>query len=184
MEMKAKVGDDIVLTKWIALEGTSVIAKEKEELLKERFPHFLLQTAKNFDNYLSIFSELEIAEDFQASFVWEVSEGGIYAALWNLVRTSEIGFEVDLKAIPVRQETVEICEYFRLNPYQLRSNGCALITINNSRQLIRKLEQAGIPACCIGSCVDGKAKSIITGEDIAHLERPKKDELYKICREW
>ena len=36
-----KPGQDIVITKWIGLEGTSIAAKEKEAELLERFAHLL-----------------------------------------------------------------------------------------------------------------------------------------------
>ena len=85
-----------------------------------------------------------------------------------------------MKAIPVRQETVEICECFRLNPYQLISSGCMLMTSGDGRKLVRDLEQAGIKATLIGRCMEGKAKKVVNGEDTAYLERPKTDELYKI----
>ena len=110
----------------------------------------------------------------------DVTEGGIYGALWELAEASGVGLEIDLKKIPVRQETIELCEYYRLNPYQLISSGCMLMTASDGRRLVRDLEKAGIHATLIGRCVDGKAKKILNGEDTAYLERPKTDELYKI----
>lgn len=44
-----------------------------------------------------------------------------------MAEASGIGLEVDLKSIPIRQETVELCEAFRLNPYLLISSGCMLM---------------------------------------------------------
>ena len=52
-----KPGQDLILTKWIALEGTSIIAKEKEEELKKRFPMAMIDTAKRFDRYISVVPE-------------------------------------------------------------------------------------------------------------------------------
>ena len=49
----------------------------------------------------------------------QVGEGGIFAALYRLAKEADTGLVVDLKAMPVRQETIEICEYYKLNPYQL-----------------------------------------------------------------
>ena len=40
---------DIIVTKWIGLEATTILAKEKEEELKKRFPAILIDTAKDFD---------------------------------------------------------------------------------------------------------------------------------------
>lgn len=179
----AKAGQDILVTKWIGVEGTSIIAKEKEKELKERFSNDFVETAKGFDQYLSVLPEAAIATDFGISAMHDVTEGGIYGALWELAEASGTGLEIDLKAIPIRQETVEICEYFGLNPYYLISSGCMLMAGDRGHDLVRELQKAGIPAAVIGKAVEGKAKRIRNGEEEAFLERPRTDELYRIYEE-
>ena len=49
------------------------------------------------------------------------------AALWEMAEEEKIGFEIAMGSISLKQETVEICEYYRLNPYQLTSAGSYLI---------------------------------------------------------
>lgn len=139
-----------------------------------------MEEAKGFDKLLSVVPEAAIAVKSGVSAMHDVTEGGIYGALWELAEASGIGLEIDLKAIPIRQETVEICEYYRLNPYQLISSGCMLMTSPDGRKLVRDLEEAGIHASLIGRCADGRAKKILNGSDVSYLERPKTDELYKI----
>ena len=174
----AGIGDDVVATKWIGIEGTSIIAREKEQELLERFAAPFVEEAKNFDRFLSVVPDAAAAVKSGVTAMHDVTEGGIYGALWELAEASGVGLEIDLKKIPVRQETIELCEYYRLNPYQLISSGCMLAP--DGRRLVRDLEKAGIHATLIGRCVDGKAKKILNGEDTAYLERPKTDELYKI----
>ena len=174
------MGDDVVATKWIGIEGTSIIAREKEEELRERFAAPFVEEAKNFDQLLSVVPDAAAAVRPGVTAMHDVTEGGIYGALWELAEASGVGLEIDLKAIPVRQETIEICEHFRLNPYQLISSGCMLMTAPDGRKLVRDLEKEGVRASLIGRCVEGKAKKILNGEDTAYLERPKTDELYKI----
>jgi thiamin-phosphate kinase len=176
----AHAGDDVIVSKWIGIEGTSIIAKEREEELKKRFAIPFIEEAKQFDQYLSVVPEGMIAVKNGVTAMHDVTEGGIYGALWELAEASGVGLEIDLKKIPIRQETVEICECFRLNPYQLISSGCMLMTAPDGQHLVKELQKAGIKASIIGQCVEGKAKKIINGEDEAFLERPKTDELYKI----
>ena len=57
------------------------------------------------------------------SAMHDVTEGGVFGALWEMAEASGVGLEIDLKKIPIRQETIEICEFFNLNPYQLISSG-------------------------------------------------------------
>ena len=176
----AKPGQDILVTKWIGIEGTSIIAKEKEKELLERFSQAFVDTAKGFDQYLSVLPDSRIAVEHGVSAMHDVTEGGIYGALWEVAEASGIGLEIDLKAIPIRQETIEICEYFELNPYYLISSGCMLMAADQGHDLVRKLEAAGIPAAVIGKATDGKARRIWNGGEESYLERPKTDELYKI----
>ena len=176
----AKPGQDILVTKWIGIEGTSIIAKEKEKELLEHFSAAFVDTAKGFDQYLSVLPDSRIAVEHGVSAMHDVTEGGIYGALWEVAEASGIGLEIDLKAIPIRQETVEICEYFELNPYYLISSGCMLMAANRGHDLVRKLEAAGIPAAVIGKATDGRARRIWNGGEESYLERPKTDELNKI----
>lgn len=53
----------------------------------------------------------------------DLSEGGIFGALWEMADGAGIGLDVALKRIPIQQETVEICEFFGVNPYQMLSTG-------------------------------------------------------------
>ena len=49
----------------------------------------------------------------------DITEGGVFGAFWEMASGAGVGLEVDLKKIPIRQETVEICNYFGVNPYQI-----------------------------------------------------------------
>ncbi|MBQ8185061.1 MAG: AIR synthase family protein [Lachnospiraceae bacterium] len=176
----AKPGQDILVTKWLGIEGTAIIAKEKEEQLLTRFSKSFVETAKGFADYISVIPDAAVAMEHGVSAMHDVTEGGIYGALWELAEASGIGLEIDLKAIPFRQETIEICEYLGLNPYYLISSGTMLIATDRGHDLVRELEKAGIPAAVIGKATTGPARRIRNGEDEAFLERPRTDELYKI----
>ena len=69
-----KPGQDIVITKWIGLEGTSIAAKEKEEKLLERFAPSFVETAKRFDQYLSVVPDAKIAREWGISAMHDITE--------------------------------------------------------------------------------------------------------------
>ena len=50
-----------------------------------------------------------------------------------------------MKKIPIKQETVEICEVFGLNPYELISGGALLMVTPDGGALVGKFHEAGIP---------------------------------------
>lgn len=176
----AKPGQDIVVSKWIGLEGTSIIAKEREDMLLTRFPSYLVQEAKAFDRFLSIVPEAAAAGKSGASAMHDVTEGGIFGALWELAESSGVGLEIDLKRIPVKQETIEICEFFGINPYELISSGSLLIVTDDGADLVRKLEQEQIHAAVIGKVRAGNDRIVINEGERRFLEPPRSDELYKV----
>lgn len=175
----AKPGMSLIATKWIGIEGTSILAKEKKEALEECFSKQFVERAIEFDRYLCVLPEGRIAADHGAAAMHDVTEGGIYGALWEMAEASKVGIEVDLKAIPVRQETIELCEYFDINPYRLISSGCMLIAAHDGDGLIRKLKEADIPANIIGRVTDNNDRVVISGDRRQYLTPPEADELHK-----
>lgn len=177
----ARAGMDVVVSKWIGIEGTSIIAKEKEEELQTRFSKAFIDRAKELDVYLSVLPEAKVAVLSGVSAMHDVTEGGIFGALWEMAEASGVGLDIDLKKIPIRQETVEICEFYDLNPYRLISSGCMLMATEDGNKLVRELEKVGINAVVIGKVTEGKDRVIRKDEEEhSYLERPKTDELYKI----
>ena len=176
----ARPGMDVVVTKWIGLEGTSIIAKEREEELLTRYPQALVDTAKDFDAFLSVLPEARIAVESGVSAMHDVTEGGIFGALWEMAESAGVGLEIDLKKIPIRQETVEVCEFFDVNPYELISSGSMLMAASDGNGLVRALTAANIPAVCIGKVTAGNDRVLLSGEERRFLEPPKTDELYKV----
>jgi len=176
----AKPGCDIIVTKWAGLEGTSIIAKEKEEELLKRFAPAFVEEAKGFDRYLSVVPEAAVAVKSGVLAMHDVTEGGIFGALWEMAEASGVGLSIDLKKIPLKQETVEICNYFDINPYMLISSGSMLMAAEDGHHLVRDLKKAGIEAVVIGSATDNNDKLIVNGDENRYLEPPKSDELYRV----
>lgn len=61
-------------------------------------------------------------------------------ALWNLSGAYQKGFEIDLHQIPVRQETIEVCEFYDLSPYDLLCGNCMVFVADNGAHLVKELE--------------------------------------------
>ena len=176
-----KAEQEIILTKWVGLDGTVRIVREREEELKKRFAEGFLRQVKSCEKELRYRQESGMAENIDISYIGEAGEGGIFAALWYLAKELRTGFTVDLKRIPVRQETIEICEYYRLNPYQLASKGCFLITAGGGEVLAEVLRGQAVHAEVIGHLTNTNDKILKNGDDIRYLDRPAPDEIYKIC---
>ena len=176
----ARPGMDIVVSKWIGIEGTVILAKERERELLGRYATTFIDRSKDLDAYISVLSEAAVAARSGVSAMHDVTEGGIFGALWEMAEASGVGLEIDLKKIPVRQETIEICEFFGLNPYELISGGSMLMAAEDGNQLVHELEKAGIPAAVIGKAMAGNDRVLRNEEERRFLEPPKPDELYRV----
>ena len=102
------------------------------------------------------------------------------AALWNLAKEAETGLELDLKKLSILQETIEVCEHYRINPYQLASTGNILMICDDGEALADALRKEETEAAVIGRLTDNNDKIIQNGEDIRYIDRPAPDELMKI----
>lgn len=178
----ARPGMDIIATKWVGIEGTVILAKEREKELLDRYSTTFIEKAKDLDAYICVLSEAAVAARSGVSAMHDVTEGGIFGALWEMAEASGVGLEIDLKKIPIRQETIEICEFFGLNPYELISSGCMLMAAEDGNHLVRELEKEGIPAVVIGKATDGNDRILLNEEETRFLEPPKTDELYKVIK--
>ena len=179
-EQKIKPGDAIVITKWIAMSGSAKLANKYYEELSSRYPAFIMEDAKELEQFYSIRSEAAVAIKSGAKYMNDCSDGGVFAALWQLGRINGVGMEVNLKDIPIRQESIEICEFFDINPYKLRSDGSLLIVTDNPNVLIENLESNNVKATCIGYITEGIDRVIISGDDHRFLEEPRQDEEYML----
>lgn len=178
-----KPGQDLVMAGFTGFAGTRSIGELKRGELKAHFsPMFLSCLDQPDGTCVKQWMENELTQDECSVTAYEYAgEGGVLAALWNLSGVFHAGIDVDLKSLPMRQVTVEVCELFELNPYRLYCGNCALMSSDRGGQLVRKLKAEGIPAQIIGSVTEGTARQIRHGQESAgFLERPQPDELSKI----
>ena len=173
-------GDVLVVTNAIALGGTAAIARAKEAELRTHYPFLLVDRAKEFAGQMAVGETARAITHFGAAAMHDLSQGGIFNALWEMADQAGVGLEVDLKKIPVRQETIEICEYFDINPYYLYSAGALLVGTAHGEALVSYLGAQGIPASVIGRVTDGNDRVIRNGSEQRYLDHPKPDEWYRI----
>jgi len=169
----------IVMTKAIGIEGTAIISKDSQERLRERWSGRFCDQCLEFKNYISIEKEANIARENGAISMHDVSGAGVFGAIWELASSYNMGAEIDLRKIPVWQETIEVTELFDINPYKMASQGALLIVTNNGDKLVEILEENDIPSAVIGVLVEGNDKVLINNDEKRFLEPPRGDDIYK-----
>lgn len=175
-ESQVKAGAAIIMTKWAAMSGAARLAEKYNKELAERYPQFIITDAAALEQFYSVLPEAAVAVRSGAICMNDCSDGGVFAALWQLADSNGVGLEVSLRDIPLRQESVEVCEFFDINPYKLRSDGAMLIVSNAPEELVMELHKQEIPAAVIGKITDGIDRVVVSGEERRFLEEPRQDE--------
>lgn len=171
---------DVIMTKWIGIEGIRIISElKREEILKFYTEDFLYKAIGDMSD-MSIVNEAKIAMENGVVAMHDVSEGGIFGALWDMSEAGKVGLEIDFKKIKVKQEIIEICELFDKNPYEMASSGCLLMTFKNGYDIVKILKENGISSTIIGRTTDSNDKIIFNEDEKRFLEPPKRDEIYTI----
>lgn len=171
-ETKPRPGMDLVMTKWAGASGTTDLVIKGREELRKRFGKDFLEQAESYGRDISCLPEAAIAWENGAVALHNVSAEGIFGALWELGELCGTGLEVDLKKIPIRQETVEICEFYDENPYMIPAEGVLLIVISSGSHLVRGCKEAGIMAAVIGQIREDQDRIVINGEERRYLVPP------------
>ena len=186
MTGKLQNGDVLVVIGAVALKGTVVIAEKGYDVLCQYFSKgFLEDCRKLWENY-GVGEDAEhsqawnMAQEAGASALCVIEKGGILSALWKMAEVSQVGLSVDLRKIPIRQETVEVCERYQLNPYKMMSGGAILLGIHGGESLVQACHQLGIPAAVIGQVQEGNERLLYSGVNSRYLERPAADEMRKL----
>ena len=186
----AKEGDEIVLTKGIAIEGTAILAREKEmELLSMGISKKYISNAKNFlfNPGISVKKDSEIAINSGAiTSMHDPTEGGLFGALQEVSKAADVGLYIEENSIHILPECIEICSKTGINPFGMIASGSLLCTVKqgNSKNLIDSLNRSGSFGYKIGKIMPkeyGLMLSTIKG--IKEMPTFKRDEIARYLSE-
>lgn len=155
----ARVGDAVVMTKGVPLEGAAIIAREREaDLLARGVRPSVVQRAKAFlrSPGLSVLPEVEIAcELAEVHAMHDPTEGGIATALWELAEAAGVGLRIDRERIVTIPEGVELCRAYGLDPLGTIASGSLLMTLSpaDAAVVIHALARESIDCHYIGRVV-------------------------------
>lgn len=175
----AKMGQDVIMTKWAGLEGTAIIAKEYEEVLLQCLPVAVVRSAQGMKDFLSVGRESLVAVGHGATAMHDATEGGVLGAVWEVAECSGLGVELWEEKIPIKEETRLICDAAKIDPLRLISSGTMIITTENGAELIEKLARLDNEAAIIGKITE-EERVLVSANERKVLEEPKSDALYQV----
>ncbi|MBI4526775.1 MAG: AIR synthase family protein [Deltaproteobacteria bacterium] len=182
----ARKGDVIVLTKGVAIEGTAVIARERQEEILQILGEQTLTRCRNFmyQPGISVLKEaLAAAEYASVHAMHDPTEGGLATALHEIAWAARVGLLIRAEAVPVLPETQAICNHYHLNPMGLIASGALLIILAapEVKNLLSRLRSEGIEATEIGEVTDkSKGVKLLTADGLCDLPLYEQDEFTRI----
>lgn len=178
----ARPGDAIILTKGLAIEGTAIIAAEKEEELRSAYGDDFVGRAKSFLQKISVVKDAMVAMEVGVNAMHDPTEGGVANGLHEMAEASNLGFRVYGERLPIAEETRVICRHFNLDPLALISSGALLIAAppERAKKVVEALRKEGITAEVIGEFLEEKKRVIVVDGEERPLPQPKTDELWKV----
>jgi hydrogenase maturation factor len=183
----ATVGDAVVLTKGIAIEGTAIIAREREADLRERgYSRDFIRRCREYLHTpgISVSPEARLASrGFDIHAMHDPTEGGLATGLRELALASEVGLIVDEERIQVLPECRRLCEEFSLDPLGTIASGALLLALPSEEadELVGALRSEEIPATVVGSVVPKqKGIRLVSGARAKDLPQFPRDEIAKL----
>lgn len=156
----ARVGDAVYFLRAAPIEGTALIAREKEtDLLRRGVDAALVRRAQHFLHAPGI-SVVPVARLVCASLrphsMHDPTEGGVVTGLWEIARAAGVGLRVDLQRVPVPAEGRVLCDLYGLDPLGTIASGGLLVTVGpeDGPRLVSVCQQAAVPVTCLGDVVD------------------------------
>ncbi|MEA4852794.1 MAG: AIR synthase family protein [Christensenella sp.] len=175
-----QVGDDILMTKFAGLEGTSILASEFASELKEDFFYDdVLQVEKIKSMFSVVPDGLVAAQIPGVSAMHDITEGGVIGAVCEMCTASGVGAEVDLSKVPILSATSKVCKRYGLDVYGLLSSGSMLIAAQNGERVAQKLAQKGIFTTVIGKATKQRNVYDVTGGEKRKLVPYQADQIFK-----
>ena len=180
-------GDQILLTRGVAIEGTAILAREYVDQLRERVDSDLLARAARFliDPGISIVSSALAAANVGevVHAMHDPTEGGLATGLFELVAPASLGLRVICEHIPVFPETHAICSALALDPLKLIASGALLIAVAPDRAdvVLTAVAAAGVPVVAIGEVRPAtEGITIVTNGNVEPLTPPARDEIARV----
>jgi hydrogenase maturation factor len=151
----AQAGDDLILTKGIGIEATSIIAREREADLSKRFSSAFVNRARNYLTApgISVLKEALIAAEIGGVHAMhDPTEGGVATAIHELARAANLGGIIWQETLLISEETKQLCQEFQLNPLGVISSGALLIVSEptKSSEIVSAIAEHHIPCEIIG----------------------------------
>jgi hydrogenase expression/formation protein HypE len=180
-----RVGDHVLVTKGIALEGTAILAQDFADVARGLgLSEEELEEGSRVMAKVSVLPEALVLAENGVTAMHDVTRGGILETLLGIARLSAAGIEVAFPRLPIPPIVSRFARAFRFDPLQMISSGTLAVTVPPERvaRVSAVLEELGTPFAFVGHVTDGAGVRVLKdGGTIEYTEiRCEEGELARI----
>lgn len=154
-------GDALIATKHIGIEGMSILASDKPELLKHFMSESETEELLSWAEKTSVLEESKALREI-AKFMHDPTEGGFMGGVGEISSLSGLQAEIDYSSVPVHPLTKRAAEKLGFDPLRLIASGSLLAAVPEDRtaEALEQLAKTGIEAAVVGSMGDRLVKPV------------------------
>lgn len=181
-QLAIEEGDEIILTKGGAIEGTAILYNDYEATFKDKVSDALIKEGQSMIGWLSVLKEGMIAMENGAKVMHDVTEGGVLGGVYEITDNTNLGINIFEEEIYFHPSTKALIDIFPdLDLLRLISSGSLLIIGKSDNKIKEKLKEAGINSYSIGRFTKETARLLHrTNGEVIDIAEPKSDELWSI----
>jgi len=181
----AQVGDHVLITKGIPLEGTTILANDfSKSALKLGLTKADIEDAKQLMEQISVIPEAVILGEVGASAMHDVTRGGLLETLLEIAGASGVGMNIAYDRIPMLPVALRFANAFDYDPLKMISSGTLVSTLSPEKVEAtgQKLDEKRIAYADIGEVVSREGVKIIKTAETIHYQEihPEQDELARM----
>lgn len=179
-------GDLIILTRGVAIEGTTILARARGEELRKMVGHAVVKRVRGWllDPGISVVRDARLALRYgKVHAMHDPTEGGLLSGLAEIALAGHVGLRIWKERIPVFPETLAFSQALKFDPLALIASGALLIVAAPASvpSLLRAYSRRGIPAAVIGEIRSQKEEMAMVEKGRATpLRPPQRDEIARL----
>ncbi|MGC9468323.1 MAG: AIR synthase family protein [Anaerolineae bacterium] len=181
----ARVGDQVLVTKGVALEGTAILAQDFADVARELgLSEQELEEGRRVMAEVSVVREALVLAEKGATAMHDVTRGGLLETLLEIALLSDVGIEVVYDRLPVPPSVSRFAEAFQFDPLRMISSGTLAVTVPSHQidAVSAALDALNVPYAFVGEVIEAQGVRVVRDSEVVrHVEiRCEEDELARM----
>ena len=150
-----KSGDQLIVTKHLGIEGMSILATDRPDLLRSFMTEEEISEVRLWSEMTSVLAESKYLRS-AAKFMHDPTEGGFLGGINEISSLSGLTAELDYESLPIHPLTRRAADKLGFDPLHLIASGSLLAVVPEAEaeSVLESLSLAGFDSVVVGRMGD------------------------------